>query len=195
MRRLVVALVIAAFALTLVGCSSSSTDQAASTNTAAAPAPAPAAAPAPAPASLGISDNEPDVFSAFPTDTLVPSAVSDDISAKQPTLLYFYDSSQNASKEDRKIIDKVLSENRGLVDLFAYNVGKHFVGSASDPVGVDSSFSKDSTFQTSIGLARLLGVSETPCIVITDNQGYITWKFRGFVDRDTLERQVLRASN
>ena len=194
MRRLVVALIAAAVALSLVGCGGAST-QTPTTDTAAAPAPAPAPAAAPAPASLGISENEPDVFSAFPTGTVVPAAVSDDIAAKQPMLLYFYDSSQNASKENRKIIDSVLAKNRGLVDLFAYNIGKHFVGTASDPLAVDSSLAKDSKFQTSVGLARLLGVSETPFIVITDNQGYITWKFRGFVDSDTLERQVLRASN
>jgi hypothetical protein len=193
MRRLVVALIAAAVALTLVGCGSSAPP--ATTTPAAAPAPAPAPGAAPVPTTLGLSDNEPDVFSAFPTDTAVPAALADDIIAKQPTLLYFYDSSQNTSKENRKIVNTVLDENRGLVDLFAYDIGKHFVGSAADTVTVDSSFAKDATFQSSVSLARLLGVSETPFMVLTDKQGYIVWKFRGFVDHDTLERQVLRASN
>ena len=193
MRRIVVALIAASFALTVVGCSSST--PAATTDTAAAPAPVVApTAPAVLPVG-GLSENEPDVFSAFPTDTVVPSALRDDIEAKQPTLLFFYDGSQNSSAENRKIIDSVMSSNRGLVDLFTFNIGKHFSGTASDPAVLDSGFDKDAKYQSSIALARLLGVSNTPFIVITDNQGYITWKFRGFVDKDVLERQVLRASN
>ena len=195
MRRIVVALIAAAFALTLAGCGGSSTPSA-TTDTAAAPAPAPAPAVAPAAAtSAGTSDNEPDIFSAFPTDTVVPSAVRQDIDAKQPTLLYFYDSSQYTSKENRKIINSVMAANRGLADVFTYNVGKHFSGTASEPAAVDGSFAKDSEYQQSVAFARLVGVTETPYIVITDKQGYITWKFRGLTDRDVLERQVLRASN
>ena len=198
MRRIVVALIAAVFALSLVGCGGSNTTAPSSTTTAETPAPAPAPAPAVAPAaatSIGSSNNEPDTFSAFPTDTIVPSAVRQDIEAKQPTLLYFYDSSQYTSKENRKIINSVMSANRGLADVFTYDVGKHFSGTASEPAAVDKSFAKDGQYQQSVAFARLLGVTETPYIIITDKQGYITWKFRGLTDKDVLERQVLRASN
>jgi hypothetical protein len=194
MRRIVVALIAATFALTLVGCGGSSTPTPAATTTAAAPEAvvAPAASTA---VVTQLSENEPDVFSAFPTDTVVPAGVKADIEAKQPMVLFFYDSTQHASTENRKIIDKVIASNRGLVDLFTFNLGSHFTGNASDPVAVDKGFAKDAGFQSNVQLARLLGVNQTPYIVVTDNQGYITWKFRGFVDRDVLERQVLRASN
>jgi hypothetical protein len=193
MRRAVVVLIAAALALTLAGCSSSSSSSSTPATDAAATPPPPVAAPvAVAP---NLSDNEPDVFSAFPTDTVVPTPLRQDIQAKQPTVLFFYDGSQNTSTEDRKVIKLVMDSNRGLADLFTFDLGKHLPGNASSPVSVDSSFAKDTTYQQSVQVARLLGVSETPYIVITDNQGYITWKFRGLVDRDVLERQVLRASN
>jgi len=89
----------------------------------------------------------------------------------------------------------VMSSNRGLVDLFTFNLGSHFSGNASKPAVPDKGFAKDAEYQSHVQLARDLGVTSTPFIVITDKQGFITWKFRGFLDRDVLERQVLRASN
>lgn len=193
MRRIVVALIAATFAFSLVGCSSSTPEPAATE-----PVAAPEAVVAPA-ATTGavtvMSDQEQDVFEAFPDDPSVPADVKADIEAKQPMVLFFYDTSQYSSKENRKIIDKVMSSNRGLVDLFTFNLGSHFSGDASKPVEVDKEFANDAEYQSHVELARLLGVTSTPFIVVTDNQGYVTWKFRGFVDRDVLERQVLRASN
>jgi hypothetical protein len=43
-------------------------------------------------------------------------------------------------------------------------------------------------------MARVLGVSFTPYIVLTDTQGYIIWKHRGLVDKVFLEREVQRAT-
>ena len=45
------------------------------------------------------------------------------------------------------------------------------------------------------GLARTLGVTFTPFVVVTDDQGYIVFKHRGFIDRDLLEAQVQRVSD
>jgi len=195
MRRIVVALIAATFVFALVGCSSSSSETPAATTEPAAAPEAVAAPTAAAPAVTALSDVEQDVFEAFPVDPSVPADVKADIEAKQPMVLFFYDSSQHASRENRKIIDKVLSANRGLVDLFTYDLGSHFSGNASQKVEVDKAFAKDAEYQSHVAMVRLLGVTSTPFIVVTDNQGYVTWKFRGFVDRDVLERQVLRASN
>jgi hypothetical protein len=196
MRRLVVALIAAALVLGLAGCGGSTP----AADTAATPAPAPAPAPAkaaavPANAVKGWSDNEPAVFSAFPTSTSTPPEINDNIAAKQPTLIFFYDSSQNSSKDSRKIIDAVIAKNRGLVELVAYDLGKYMVGDASKPIEIDKKFASDTKAQAAVELARTLGVSYTPFIVLTDGQGYIVWKFKGLVERDFLEREVLRASN
>jgi hypothetical protein len=194
MRRLVVALIAAAFVLMLVGCGGGGGDTAAPADTPAAAAPAPAAAPA-APAVVPLSDNEPPIFEAFPSGSAVPTEVAELIDAKQPTLIYFYDPTQNSSKETRKIINSVLDKNRGLVDLVAYDIGKYVSSDAAKPVTIDEDFKKDPKYQAAINLARVLNVSYTPYIVLTDSQGYIIWKFKGLAEKDFLEREVLRASN
>ena len=198
MRRLVVLLFAAVLVLGTAGCGGGGEEAAPAETPAETPAPAPApAAPAAAevPPGLALSENEPAVFAPFPTDESVPAEVRDNIDAKQPTLIYFYDASQNASKDSREIIDSVIAKNRGLVDLVAYDIGKYMTGDADKPVELDSEFSKDANAQAAVKLADLLGVGNTPYIVLTDGQGYIVWKFRGFVERDFLEREVLRASN
>jgi len=193
MRRLVVAIIAAAFVLTLFGCGGGEEPAAPAETPAAEPAPA-AAAPA-APAVVPLSENEPPIFEPFPTASAIPTAVAELIDAKQPTLIYFYDPSQHSSKETRKIIDTVLEDNRGLVDLVAYDIGKYVSDDAAEPVTIDEDFAKDPKYQASINLARVLDVSYTPYIVLTDSQGYIIWKFKGLADKDFLEREVLRASN
>jgi hypothetical protein len=190
MRRLVVALVAVALVLTLAGCGGGQE---------AAPAATPAATPPPAAAAtetaIALSANEPPVFSEFPTSTAMPKNVRELIDAKQPTLIYFYDSTQKTSKANRKIINSVIEKNRGLVELVAFDIGKYVTSDASKPVAVAKGFSKNAKYQESIELARLLGVSSTPFIVLTDGQGFIIWKFRGLTDKDFLEREILRASN
>lgn len=200
MRRFVVALVAAALVAGLVGCGGGGGNTSTTTTTENAAQPAPAPAPAAPPASketslTGISENIPPVFSQFPSSTVVPKEVADKVAAKQPTLLYFYDATQNTSIEDRKIVDSVLSDNRGLVDLVAYDIGKYVNNEADQPVTVDKGFTKDTKYQEAVNLARLLGVTFTPYFVLVDGQGYIIWEYRGLVDRDFLEREILRASN
>jgi hypothetical protein len=194
MRRLVVVLIAAALVVVVAGCGGG--QKAATPAPAAAPEPAAAPAAVPAvPPVPPLSPKEPAVFEPFPTGSSVPTEVADRISAKEPTLIYFYDGTQYSSKESRKIIDAVLEENRGLVGLVAYDIGKYMLGDASVPVTIDKRFSKDADAQAAVQLARALGVSNTPFLVLTDGQGYIVWKFRGLVDHDFLEREVLRASN
>ncbi len=198
MRRLVVATVAAAVALTLVGCASAPPPAPAATTAPAAPAAAPVAAPVAAASAQDtgtLSSNEPTIFSAFPNSTSVPKEIQDRVDAKQPTLIYFYDGTQSTSKENRKIINSVLTTNRGLVDLVAYNLGKHVEGDAWSPVKTDDTFAKDANYQQAVALAQALGVTFTPSIVLTDNQGYIVWQFHGLVEKDLLEREILRASN
>ena len=90
----------------------------------------------------------------------MPTDVRELIDAKQPTLIYFYDSTQKTSKETRKIIDSVLEKNRGLVELVAYDIGKYVSSDAAKPVDGRQGLreGRRSTRQ-SIELARLLDVS------------------------------------
>lgn len=194
MRRLVVALIIAMLALTLIGCGGGGEEAAAP---AATPAPAPAAAP---PVSTvgqeitGISENEGDIFTPFPTGSSIATDVAERIAEKQPTLIYFYDSGQYTAAQNRKAIDDVLDDNRGLVDLVAYDIGKYTSIDPSGTIIVDPEFAEDPNAQVAVQMARALGVSFTPYIVLTDTQGYIIWKHRGLADKSFLEREVQRAT-
>jgi len=193
MRRSVVVIVIALLALVLTGCGGG--DDAAAP--AATPAAAPVAAAAPAAGDqevTGISDNVAPIFAPFPTGSTITTEVAERVAAKQPTLIYFYDSGQNTAAENRKIIDKVLDDNRGLVELVAYDIGKYTSVDETGNITIDPAFANDPSANVAVGMARALGVSFTPYIVLTDTQGYTIWKFRGFVDKDFLEREVQRAS-
>lgn len=200
MRRLVAALVATALVLSLAGCgggggtaattSSSSSDQAA----APAPAPTPAAANAAALANINRSENATTVFAPFPTGDFVPAEVQSRINAKQPTLIYFYDSKQKTSAENRAIINEVREDNSGLVDLVAYDIGKYIETSETGTITVSPKFANDKTAVQAVQLARALNVSFTPFIVLTDGQGYIIWQHRGLVDQAFLDREIQRAA-
>lgn len=194
MRRLVVALIIAMLAFTLAGCGGGGGEAAAPAATPAAP-PAAAAPVVPVDGAVtGISENEPAVFAPFPTGSTIATAVADRIAAKQPTLIYFYDSGQNTAAQNRKIIDKVLDDNRGLVDLVAYDLGKYTTVDETGTITVQPEFATNPDAQVAAMMARTLGVSFTPFIVLTDTQGYIIWKHRGLADKAFLEREVQRAT-
>lgn len=191
MRRLVAVLMIALLALVLTGCGGG--EEPAPTE--AVPAPV-VVAPAPETDDevTGLSDNMPDVFEPFPTGSTITTEVAERIADKQPTLIYFYDSNQYTAGENRKIIDKVLDENRGLVDLVAYDIGEYTTIDESGTITVLPEFEDDPAAQKAVNMARTLGVTFTPFIVLTDTQGYIIWKYRGFADKDFLEREVQRAT-
>jgi predicted small lipoprotein YifL len=193
MRKIVSLLIVVALALALAGCGGGG-DQAAETP-AAAPAAAPAPAAAAAPASI-VGDRSANVtatFEAFPQGAFVPADLKANIDAKRPTLIYFYDSSYT-SETSRDIIDVVRDDNRGSVDLFAYDIAKYTTTSPQGLVSVDPALANDPAAEQAAQLAKQLGVTSVPFVVLTDAQGYITWKFRGLVDKAFLEREMQRAA-
>jgi hypothetical protein len=204
MRILVVAVVAVGVALSLAGCGGSSTPPATTT----APAPAPAAAPAAAPAGTAgaattlpdlddRSINETTTFAPFPNNANVPDVLKQKINVdKQPTLVYFFDSGQKVSKENRKIIDSVRNRNRGLVDLVAYDLSKYVTPNSDGSINVDPALADDAAQKQVVMFARdpAIKVAFTPFIVLTDGQGYMIYKHSGLVDSTFLEREVLRAS-
>ena len=193
MRRPVAVFVAVMLALALTGCGGGEEPAAETPPAATAPAPV-AAAPGGIQEAAGISDNLPPVFEAFPKGSEIATAVAERVAAKKPTLIYFYDSAQYTAAENRALIDGVLDENRGLVDLIAYDIGKYTSVDQTGTITILPKFSQDVDAMVAVNMARALGASFTPYIVLTDTQGYIIWKYRGFVDKDFLEREVQRAS-
>jgi hypothetical protein len=193
-------------ALSLVGCSgSSSASTPASTSTAAPAAAAPAAAtPAGAKGALTTlpdindrSQNETTTFAIFPTGDSVPAVLKQKITTdKQPTLIYFFDSGQKVSTDTRTMIDSIRNRNRGMVDLVAYDLSKYLTVDADGAVQVDPSLTADADQKQVVTFARdpAIAVSFTPFIVLTDSQGYIIYKHSGLPDSAFLEREVQRAA-
>ena len=197
MRRLVVAAIVVGLVLAVAGCSSSSSSAPATTSDAAAPVPVVAGSSTTLPPLDNRSENETTTFAPFPTGSTVPSDVAQKITVdKQPTLIYFYDSTQQTSKEVRVIIDAVRNQNRGMVDLIAYDIGKYLHANPDGSVTVDDTLATDTAAKAAVVLARdpAIHVTFTPFIVLTDGQGYIIYKHRGLIDAAFLEREVLRAS-
>jgi hypothetical protein len=200
MRRLVVALTVLALALSLVACGGgepAAETAAPATGAADADAAAAGGAATTLPEIANRSENETDTFAPFPTGSTIPPDLMYKVTVeKQPTLIYFYDSTQNTSKEVRRIIDAVRSENRGLVDLVTYDIGKYMTAAADGTVRADPSLATDANAKSAVVFASdpAIAVTFTPFIVLTDGQGYIIYKHRGLVERKLLEREVLRAS-
>ena len=197
MRRLVVAAIVVGLVLAMTGCSSSSSSTPAAAPTAAAPVPVAAGSSTTLPTMENRSENETTTFAPFPTGSTVPTDVAQKITVdKQPTLIYFYDSTQQASKEVRVVIDAVRNQNRGMVDLIAYDIGKYVHADADGNVTIDDTLASDPAAKAAVVLARdpAIHVSFTPFIVLTDGQGYIIYKHSGLIDQAFLEREVLRAA-
>jgi hypothetical protein len=198
MRRLVAAIVVLSLALALTGCGGGGAEPTSST-----------AAPASATSNAGGSGttmlpdianrsaNETSTFLPFPKGASVPADLRQKVVVdKQPTLIYFYDSTQQVSKEVRVTIDAVRSENRGLVDLVAYDIGKYATVNSAGTISISPQFAKDPSAVSAVELARdpAIGVTFTPFIVLTDGQGYIIYKNQGLIDYAFLEREVQRAA-
>jgi hypothetical protein len=183
MRRFIAAIVVASCALTLVGCGGGGggTQQ---TNTQQPAQQAPARSAQQQPAAVDRSPEETPTLVPFPStlSTALPSTVQSKLDAGRPMLLFFYDSNESETKEQRGEIDAVLSDYRGLIDLIAFDVK-----------GGDSGQATEAAKQAAV-LAADLGVKATPYIIVVDRNGYITWRWLGFVDRDVIEREVLRAT-
>jgi len=194
MRRTVSVLTVVAVALALAGCGGG--------GKAAAPqAPAPqVAAPVVAPATPAVVTNVGDrsanasaTFTPFPKGDFVPAGLKAGIDAKRPTLILFYDNSYT-SKTTREIIDKVRAENRGTIDLVVYDLERSVTTSPKGEITVAASLTADPAASQPVLLAKALGVTSLPYVFITDSQGYITWKYRGLVDKAFLDREVRRAA-
>ncbi|MBE0475796.1 MAG: hypothetical protein IBX62_01680 [Coriobacteriia bacterium] len=191
MRRLVVALVVVVFAASLAGCGGGGDAEQAQQ-----PEPGNQAAPAPppsAPAGEALIDRTPleaVLFSRFPSGdgrsmiaTDVPEAVTERLEAEQPMLLFFFDKAQKTTDDQRVEIDAVMKSYRGTIDKLSFDVGQDL-----------DDGKHDDTDAQAVALARAVEVSFTPYIVVVDGQGLITWRYRGFVDRGVIEREVLRAT-
>jgi predicted small lipoprotein YifL len=182
MRRIVAALVIAALASVLVGCGGGG---GAVEPADAPPADTPVAPPA-VPAepeyvtdrSLNESDTPPAPFPSFAT-TETPAVLADKIAAGRAMLIFFYDPAQQVTGTLRPEVDAVMEEYRGLVDLVTFDVG----GSADSD-----------TTKSAVVYASELGVNSTPYVIVVDKGGFITWRWKGYVDRAYIKREVERAS-
>lgn len=191
-RRLVVAALVALLAFSLVGCGGGEEE--------AAPPPETPAAEAPAPAELTIADRsleESAVFEPFPAGDFVPDEVQARLDAKpkQPMILFFYDDAQLETDDARAEIVAVRDDNSGAVDLLEYNLGKYTSINESGVVSVDDALAEDEKGKQVVTLARELGVNFTPFVVVVDDQGYVIYKWRGYIDAEMLGRQVARTKD
>lgn len=189
-RRLVVAACVALMALTLVGCGGG--EEPAPTTTTAPPPP-----PSAAPVATNIADRsreESAVFAPLPTGDFLPAEVAQRLQAvpKQPMILFFYDDAQLETDDARKEVVAARDANRGAIDLIEYNLGEYTSVDASGVVTVDTALDEDEPGQQAVRLAREIGVNYTPYGVIIDDQGYMIFRWRGYIDAQILEEQVAR---
>jgi hypothetical protein len=186
MRRTVAVLALVLIAVTLSACGG---DTAAPPNATSSTAPPPAAvppgtAPVAAPTDL-MSPTETVSNEAFPTAVEgVPTVILDLLGSKQPILLFFYDSKQLITPEQRAEVDVVIKKYRGLITLVAYDIRAESAAAGT---------SRDPEIQKALDLAGLLGVKHTPYVLIVDRYGRVTGRFAGYIDRKLIEREVLRA--
>ena len=198
MRRLVVAMILIALALTLVACGGGG-DAPAAEGDAAAPAaaPPPAAAEEDPDARPDYSPLEGQVFEPFPTNTEVtPEAILDRIEDEQSMMIYFYDDGQSLTADQTEEVDAVIIDYRDLIDLISFDLGKYTTSDQEGQITVNPEMAKDETAQQ---VSRLIGeqfldIRYTPYFVFVNSDGYMTYRIRGPVDRTLLEAQVLRAT-
>lgn len=167
--------------------------------------PAPASAPAPASPSGAEAQGEDNVlspqpeqvFEPFPSDeAIVPKAILDRLSAKQPMLVLFYDPAQKITDDQRAAIDAAMKEYRGLIDLVSFDIGKYVTSTETGTITMKPGITAD---ENANKVARLLNsdnlnITYTPYIIFVDAQGYITHRYRGYVDEKAIEREILRAT-
>lgn len=191
MRRLTAALIVLMVAATLGACASAAPDEGAT------PVPTTVGAPAAAAAKAGETpDPNGDVLSplpggagvAFPTDAAsIPTVVLDNLNAKKPMLIFWYDPTTNVSKEQRTEIDSVMETYAGSIALFSFDYTTGLpsgTGAAALPPEIDKAER----------MTGLLGVSTTPYIVFVNSAGQITFRFSGFADRSLIKREVMTAT-
>jgi len=177
MRKIVVALVVAALALTLAGCGGA--EEPAATDTPPVTPPVDAAA---VPEAIDRSANDSDILPApFPsfTTTTTPAVFQEKLDEGRPMLILFYDEAQQVTPVVRAEVDAVMTEYRGLVDLITFSVG----GAATDPNTLSA-----------VTYAGELGATSTPYIIVVDGGGFITWRSKGYAEKAIVGREVERAS-
>jgi hypothetical protein len=182
MRRLVAALVLVALAFAVTACGGGEEtggDAVVVTGSGTQP---PATGDAEAATVTDRSQNEesepPVPFPSF-TSTETPAAFTEKLDAGRAMIILFYDPAQASNDDVRAEVDAVMTTYRGLIDLVTYNTG-------GDP---DSEAA-----QSAAVYAAELGVESTPYIIVVDESGYITWRWKGFVDRGYITREVERAT-
>jgi len=192
MRRIVAALLVASLAFALTGCGGGEPEP--------APAP-PAEAPVTTPvdptsaAASSTVSNEGAVFEPFPVTDGTPVAITDALADNQPFMLFFFDDGQKSTNDVRQQIDKVVKDNTGLIELYAYSLGEYATVDSEGRVEVDEEALKENAAgAATVALARDLAVSFTPYVVVVDSQGYVVYRHSGFIDAEMLERQVQRAA-
>jgi hypothetical protein len=166
----------------------SATPAAAPAASAPAPGPPGAAAPQPVVGTNKLSPRESGSGSAFPVSKQAPPVIVDHITRHQPMLVYFYDPQQLTSDDQRREIDAAMKEYRGLIDLVAFDV----TGALPDAVTNKVPEGKEGE-QVAL-LTQDLKIGFTPTIILVDKKGQITGRYRGFIDRGLLGREILKAT-
>jgi len=182
MRRLVVALVLVMLAFTVAACGGGgdTTGEEATTVSDSSTQPAGSSAEAETITDRSqIEESDPPVpFPSF-TSTETPAAIQEKLDAGRAMIICFYDPAQASTDDVRAELDAVMKAYRGLIDLVTFNVG-------GDPNSDDA--------RNAAIYATELGVESTPYIIVVDEAGFITWRWKGFVDRSTITREVERAT-
>ena len=195
MRRLVAALIAGVLCLVLVGCGGGGETAEETTPPPAPETPATAAPPEAVEPSLSPQPEQ--VFEPFPTDEAVlPEEVAARLESGQPMIVFFYDEAQPTTSFQKSAVETVLEDYRGLIDQVSFNVGKYVTVDEDGAITIKPEMAEDEAARK---VANLLGsdylaVTFTPYLVIVDEQGYITHRFRGPIDAESLEREVLRAT-
>jgi hypothetical protein len=157
----------------------------------------PAAAVSPEAVEPSLSPQPEQVFEPFPTDEAV---LLEDVAARlesgQPMIVFFYDEAQPTTGFQKSAVETVLEDYRGLIDQVSFNVGKYVTVDEDGAITIKPEMAEDETARKVANLmgSDYLAVTFTPYLVIVDEQGYITHRFRGPVDAESLEREVLRAT-
>jgi hypothetical protein len=189
MRRLGAAFVIAMFALSLTACGG--TDTAGTTDAGTAPPAGSVPPPVTTPSGSGggkdlLSPREAESYESFPGNKKeTPADVLARLQDKQPMILFFFDDTQTVTKDQRAELDSVMQKYRGMIDLLSFDIGAGGPGSATE---------KDPEVVKSMTMATTLKVTVPPYLLFVDRSGRITYRFSGFTDAGTLEREVLRAT-
>ncbi|MDO8964794.1 MAG: hypothetical protein Q7W30_09940 [Coriobacteriia bacterium] len=193
MRRLVAAFIMVMVAASLAACSGSTPDTAATDPAATAPAATAPAASVPTPSSDSLSPTEsvgPD--DKFPNDPAqTPQAVLDRLAAKQPMLIFYFDSKTNVTKDQRVEIDKAMKSYRGLIDLLLFDTRAGLP--TTDPSTGKPAVVPSETAKAAL-MSSVVGIRTTPYLIFVDRYGRISYRFMGYVDAGLIEREILRAT-